>query len=214
MTFEARRLSKTLRERTLYRDVSLSLEPGQTLAVRGPSGTGKSQLLRQLAGLESVSNGAVSEAGEVLFRDRGFEQWSPYEWRTQICYVPQHVPRLDGTPREFAANLARLREQRSIEAQDPATIAARFGITSVNWNQPWSELSIGERQRTLLATFLARRPAVLLLDEPTAALDDDVARAVEAQLADQTCVWVTHSAEQAARVADNILNLGDLAHAD
>lgn len=198
----------------LYTGLDLRLERGQTLAVRGPSGSGKSQLLRQLAGLDSDSRQGVAQVGDVLCRDRTFEQWNAFEWRTEVCFVPQQAPRLEGTPGECAARIASFRQQVARESEDPLLLAERFGIERTQWDQPWSELSVGERQRSLLAIMLSRRPSVVLLDEPTAALDEDSALAVEAALEDQTCVWVTHSSEQADRVADSTLNLSKVNDAD
>lgn len=212
MTFEARGLRKELQGRVLYSDLEFRLEPGQTLAVRGASGSGKSQLLRQLAGLDADAD--QTQSGTVSFRELSRDEWSPFEWRTEVCFVPQHTPRLSGTPAEFAERIAHFREQQSREATDPRGLATRFGLNDSQWVQPWTELSIGERQRMLLAVLLSRRPGVLLLDEPTAALDPDSTCAVEEALGDQTCIWVTHDSQQAERVADTSLFLTGAPNAD
>lgn len=214
MTFEAHDLRKEVKGRTLYQDLSFRLEPGQTVAIRGASGSGKSQLLRQLAGLDSDSERGLEQAGRLTYLDRSLEDWDPYQWRAEVCLVPQHAPRLDGTPAECFVRIAGFRTQPSREASDPLELAAAFHLTRAQWEQPWSELSVGERQRSLLAILLSRRPGVLLLDEPTAALDVDSVQIVEAQLRDQTCVWVTHSPEQAKRVADSTLHLSGGTNAD
>ncbi len=214
MLLEARGLRKEVQGRVLYTGLDLRLERGQTLAVRGPSGSGKSQLLRQLAGLDSDSAQGVVQAGHITYRDRTFDQWNAFEWRTEVCFVPQQAPRLEGTPADCAARIASFRQQVKRESHDPLVLAGRFGIDRAQWDQAWSELSVGERQRALLAMMLARRPGVVLLDEPTAALDEDSARAVEAELKDLTCVWVTHSTEQATRVAEITLDLSKVNDAD
>ena len=212
MTFEARGLQKELQGRTLYTDLAFRVEVGQTLAVRGASGSGKSQLLRQLAGLDADAE--LTQAGSITYLDRDLDEWGPFQWRTEVCFVPQHAPRLSGTPAEFATRIAGFHEQQTRNASDPKQWAARFGLSDSHWDQPWTELSIGERQRMLLANLLSRRPGVLLLDEPTAALDVDSVRAVEEALADQTCIWVTHSPEQAERVASGSLFLSKESDAD
>lgn len=212
MTFEARGLRKELQGRTLYADLEFRVEPGQTLAVRGASGSGKSQLLRHLAGLDADAE--QTQAGSIAYLNRDRDEWDPFQWRAEVCLIPQHVPRLTGTPAEFATRIASFREQQAREANDPKKWTERLGLSKSHWAQPWTELSIGERQRMLLAILLARRPGVLLLDEPTAALDQDSAYAVEEALADQTCIWITHSPQQAARVASDSLFLSRESDAD
>ncbi len=200
--FLARGLRRSIAGRTLFEDVSLELATGEVVAVRGPSGVGKTQLLRQLAGLDPL------ESGELSLDGRGPEEWGPQAWRAEVQYVPQVAPVLAGTPREFAASVSRLRVQRGREGDEPLELARAWGLGEAEWDKEWRSLSVGERQRALLAVLLARRPRVLLLDEPTASLDPGSVGAVEASLAASTCVWVTHHADQAARMATRVLELG------
>jgi ABC-type multidrug transport system ATPase subunit len=200
--FAARGLRRSIPGRTLFEDVQLELVEGEVLAVRGASGAGKTQLLRQLAGLDPL------EAGELRLDGRTPDEWGAQAWRAEVQYVPQVAPPMAGTPREFAASLARLRVQRKREAGDPLELASGWGLSATEWDKEWRSLSVGERQRALLAILLARRPSVLLLDEPTASLDPGSVEAVEQSLAASTCVWVTHHPEQAARMATRVLTLG------
>lgn len=214
MAFEARALSKEVGGRELYRDLAFRLEEGQTLAVRGPSGVGKSQLLRQLAWLDADRGPGLQQSGELSLGGRGPGEWGAQEWRAEVCYVPQVAPPVLGSAADLEQRIADFRVQRGREAADARGLAARLGMGGATWHQPWSELSVGERQRLMLAVLLSRRPAVLLLDEPTAALDPASIEAVEELLRDITCVWVTHSAFQAERVADEVLTLGSVIDAD
>ena len=200
--FLARGLRRSIPGRTLFEGVSLELKTGEVVAVRGASGVGKTQLLRQLAGLDPL------EAGELSLDGRGPEDWGAQAWRAEVQYVPQVALVLAGTPREFAASLARLRVQRAREGEEPLDLARAWGLRESEWDKEWRSLSVGERQRALLAVLLARRPRVLLLDEPTASLDPESVGAVEESLAASTCVWVTHHADQAARMATRVLELG------
>ncbi len=145
---------------------------------------------------------------------RSFEQWGAFAWRREVAYAPQQVPRLIGSPADFAERMAGLKSQRGTHGRDGAALSREFGLEVKHWTSPWSELSIGERQRALLAIFISRAPQVLLLDEPTAALDPDSTRAVEGALGDFACVWVTHQAAQESRIADEVIQLGAMAHAD
>jgi len=207
MTFEARGLARELGGRVLYRDLAFRLEKGRTLVVRGPSGSGKTQLLRQLGDLDSGARSELRQEGGLTWGGRSPEEWGGCGWRAEVCCVPQVVPALTGTPAELELRIAGLRAQRGREAEDPRALAQGLGLGAAAWEQPWGELSVGERQRLLLAVLLSRAPGVLLLDEPTAALDEEGAERVEALLKERTCVWVTHSAAQAERVADATIRL-------
>ena len=214
MRLEARGLKKEIGGRELYRELDLRVEQGCTLAIRGPSGAGKSQLLRHLAGLDPNRSATIVQAGSISLNGRDYEQWDPFEWRSQVCSVPQQVPRLQGAPAELEDRIAKLSVQRDRKSDDPRELAVSFGLSTELWERPWTELSIGEGHRALLAILLARCPAVILLDEPTAALDPDATAAVEERLKGATCVWITHSSDQAGRVGDEILTLSGETDAD
>lgn len=198
----ARGLGRSIGERTLFRDLDLEVGPGEVVAVRGPSGSGKSQLLRTLAWL------VPAEAGELSLDGRTPDAWGPTRWRAEVTYVAQRPPVLLGSPAEHLEAIARLRIQRTRAADDAVALAERWGLPASAWARPWRELSGGEAQRAALAVAVSRRPAVLLLDEPTSALDPTALAAVEADLAGRAAVWVTHDRDQAARVAVRTLELG------
>ncbi len=171
------------------------------MVIHGPSGVGKSRLLRALAGLDPIDGGTIAL--------RGVPQagWSMPAWRAEVCYVPQGIPSLPSTPRAFWERVQQFHTQRHRAHGDPFDHAARWGVPDARWDRSWSQLSGGERQRLYLAIALAREPAVLLLDEPTSALDPEATRAVEASLAARTAVWVTHAHDQIERVAQRTLKL-------
>lgn len=202
MLFEASSLSRRFGDRVLYEGLSFSLEEGEVLAVRGASGSGKTRLLRQLAALDPLEGGALSLDG------RSPGEWGYPRWRSEVSFVPQPAPVFAGTPDELAERIAALRVQRERPARDPRELGDDWGLPRSRWSAPWKELSLGERQRALLAILLAREPRVLLLDEPTATLDPDSVRAVETSLRTRTCVWVTHLPEQAERVGTRVLHVG------
>jgi putative ABC transport system ATP-binding protein len=206
VVFEAEGLTRSVGERLLFEDVRLRLPAGERVAVVGPSGAGKSLLLRGLAWLEPF------DAGEVRLEGRTPQAWTIPAWRAEVCHVPQHPPGLPGSPEEFLTTLETFRTQRKRAAQDPRAVAESWGLSPERWRTPWSRLSGGEQQRALLAIALSRRPRVLLLDEPTSALDAEATTAVEDALGDQSAVWVTHDAAQAARVARQVIRLSTNQH--
>lgn len=213
MELRAKGLRKAMKGKVLYQSLDFELHAGQTIVVRGPSGAGKSQLLRQLSGLDAQRPGFLEESGCMSLDGRTFEQWGPFDWRREVSYAPQQVPRLVGSPADFQARLATFKVQREVNERDALALTRDFGLDESHWQQPWAELSIGERQRVLLAIFIARQPAVLLLDEPTAALDPDATLAVEDALRDRACMWVTHHEDQEQRIADDVIDLGAKTHA-
>lgn len=182
----------------LFEGVSFALGAGQRARIAGPSGVGKTVLLRILAGLAEPAAGTVRLAGRTLPEVGGAA------WRSTVAYVPQHPPVMPGTPDETWRLVAGLRQHRGRAVSSPAVSGAALGVDAAMLARPWTALSGGERQRVHLAITLALSPEVLLLDEPTSALDPDNAAAVEALLADHTAVWVTHDPALAARLAADI----------
>ncbi|MFQ5644232.1 MAG: ATP-binding cassette domain-containing protein [Thiogranum sp.] len=173
--------------------ISLSLEAGELVCLSGPSGSGKTLLLRALADLD------VSE-GRVSLENTARQQITPTEWRRRVAYLPAEsrwwAPQVgDHFPPGWQELFGRLGF-----SEDVAT---------------WSveRLSSGERQRLALARLLANRPAVLLLDEPTANLDPGNTGKVEHIVLSwlrehaAACLWVTHDQAQIARIADRVLVL-------
>lgn len=174
--------------------VTFDLADGECLAVCGPSGVGKSLLLRAVADLDP-------SVGDVRLDGTSREAMSGPEWRRAVCWV--------------AAEPGWWEETARAHFPDPAE-ADRFaddlGVDRAALDRPIATLSTGERQRLALARALARRPRVLLLDEPTAALDGASVARVEALIAARradglSVIWVGHDPAQIARVARRRLGL-------
>jgi putative ABC transport system ATP-binding protein len=194
-------LSLQLESRTLFEGVSFELPEGDVLWVRGPSGSGKSQLLRLIAGL-------VGGGGRVSWRGDDRDRTDPTRWRRRVSYVAPELPRgVAATGVELRARVEGLHAQRGVDG-DPVGLAEGWGLGADAWERPLSQLSSGEAQRLWLALVLSRRPEVLLLDEPTRALDPDATAAVESSLAGHTALWVSHDPAQGARVAAGEVSLG------
>ncbi|MGI5444473.1 thiol reductant ABC exporter subunit CydD [Streptomyces sp. CA-243310] len=190
--------------------VSLVVEPGECVALTGPSGAGKSTLLQVLLGFVEPTAGRVSVAGVDL------ADLAPEQWRERIAWVPQRPHLFAGT---IAENVRLARPDASDEAVAEALTdaGAREFVSALPrgadtvLGEGGMGLSAGQRQRLALArAFLADRP-VLLLDEPTAALDGEteaaVVEAVRKLAIGRTVLLVVHRPALLA-VADRVVVVG------
>jgi ABC-type iron transport system FetAB ATPase subunit len=173
-----------------------SLLAGECVAIQGPSGAGKSVLLRMLADLDP-------HEGEVLLDGQSAASMPAPAWRAQVVYQAAEPAWWEASAgQHFTA------AQRGFVREAMAALDLAPGLLDTEIER----LSTGERQRLALVRSLACAPRVLLLDEPTAALDPaSVARAealLRARLADgMALLIVTHSAEQARRLAQRVFHL-------
>jgi putative ABC transport system ATP-binding protein len=183
----------------VLRGLSIAIEPGAT-AVLGPSGCGKSTLLRLLNRL------ADPDEGSVRFRGEDVRALDPLDLRRRAVLVPQLPAPLPGS---VADNVRYGPALHGVEV-DPLRPIELAGLDASYAERDASRLSVGEQQRVMLARALALDPEVLLLDEPTAALDDRAKSGVEETLGRLPCstVLVTHERAQAERLARRVVELG------
>lgn len=198
-----RQVGRSFGGRTVLSDVSLSIAPGEVVAVIGASGCGKSTLLRAAAGLDTGYSGSIL-IGEQPVR--------PYDERTAVGFQEPRLMPWRSVRKNVSLGLPRgLPASEGVERVDE--LLELVGLADRAELRP-REISGGMAQRTSLARALARRPGVLLLDEPFGALDaltrlkmQDLLLEVHAQTA-TTVLLVTHDVDEALQLSDRILLLG------
>ena len=175
--------------------LSLTIAPGELVCLTGISGCGKSLLLRAIADLDL-------HLGDVFFADQNANTFSPPIWRKKIGLLqPTSYWWSDVVRAHFA------------KPEIALPIMARLEIPSAALDWRVERMSTGERQRMSIVRLLANRPAVLLLDEPTANLDPTTSLLVESLIADYKAensspvLWVSHDLLQVKRIADRHLTI-------
>ena len=174
--------------------VSFRLAAGESLVVRGASGSGKTLLLRAIADLDPSQ-------GSIVLECQARESMPAPQWRRLVCYLPA----------ESGWWAERVRDH-FVDWQAALPLVAELKISDACGEWPIQRLSTGERQRLALIRAMVQKPKILLLDEPTSGLDAETTSRVEAlikrhQKAGGGVIWVTHDAAQLKRVASRILVL-------
>ena len=193
--------------------VTMDVGPGESLAVMGPSGSGKSTLLNLIAGLDRPTAGTVTVGGERVdtLSETGLARFR----RGQIGMIFQFFNLLDDmTVLDnvlLPAQLAGMPTPRARVRAGELLAALRIGQHKDAYP---ARLSGGERQRVAIARALVNRPALLLADEPTGALDTSTGEEIGALLLDlnrqgQTLILVTHNPDLAARYARRVIEIVD-----
>jgi sulfonate transport system ATP-binding protein len=197
-----RGVNRTFGTHTVLDNVDIEIEPGEVVALLGSSGSGKSTVLRLIAGLDRATHGRIEIDGKAV---RGIDP---------RCAVVFQEPRL--LPwRTMAANVAFGLQRGTARSKGSGAVQHWLDVVGLREfadHYP-RQVSGGMAQRAGLARALARRPSVLLLDEPLAALDaltrlrmQDLLDAVQ-QEAGTTTLLVTHDVDEAAILADRVLIL-------
>jgi putative ABC transport system ATP-binding protein len=201
----AENLGRSVPGKVLVSDATFEVYKGETLAIVGPSGSGKSSLLRLLNRLDEPTSGTVYIDGI------DYRQIAPRELRRRVGMVTQRPYLFPGT---VADNLQFGPRQRGQELSPAVVEELLAGVGLAGYgSRDVANLSGGEVQRVSFARALANSPEALLLDEPTSAVDDDAKRGVETliqrigQNQGIPCVLVTHDVGQAERLAGRALIL-------
>ena len=198
-----RNVSKTFNGTPALSEVSLSVQRGEFIAIIGSSGSGKTTMIKILAGFESPDAGDVLMNGERINEQPPWERNMPMVWQNLALFPFLNV--LENA--EFGLKMRGIakveRRRRSMEWLEKLEISA-FAARAV------SDLSGGQRQRVALARTLVMEPEILLLDEPLSALDANMVvhmQGVLSQLQKEagiTFLYVTHSHSEAFAMADRV----------
>jgi putative ABC transport system ATP-binding protein len=188
----------------LIRDVSFAVNSGDRLGILGPSGAGKTVLLRVLAMLDPLDAGAIHWQGQPVRGD------AVPAYRKQVIYLHQRPPLLEGSVEQnlrFPFTL-KAHQARAFDRRRAIDLLMSLGRDAAFLDKTSGDLSGGEAQIVAFVRAVQLEPAVLLLDEPTASLDPATAQALEtvlngwltARAGERALVWVSHDREQSLRM--------------
>ena len=212
MKLDIRNVCRSFDSRKALEDASLSLEDVRSLVLIGPSGGGKSTLLRIIAGLETPDSGTVTINGDTI----KFDERDLLLHRRNIGVVFQafnlfpHLTALEN----LLLPLTVAHGQTKAQARDAALqILSRFGLQG-HANQKPASLSGGQKQRIAIARALVTQPQLILLDEPTSALDPEMTHEVlemieELRSQGRELILATHEMAFARRAADQVAFVAD-----
>ena len=204
---ELRNISKKFGDKQILKDFNLIVPEKQVLAIVGPSGGGKTTLLRMLAGLETIDSGQVIYNGEIL-------DVAELEKRNLLGFVFQdfqlfpHLSVLENLTLSPIYTMNISKEEAEEKAQD---LLAHLGLSEHAKAYPYS-LSGGQKQRVALARAMMINPEIIGYDEPTSALDPALRLEVEKLILQNremgmTQIVVTHDLQFAENIADSILKV-------
>jgi putative ABC transport system ATP-binding protein len=209
-TLVLQNLGRQVQNRWLWQALNVEIYPGDRLAIKGPSGVGKSLLLRTIAGLESA------QTGRILFEGQPLSVLHMPDYRAKVVYLHQRPALMEGTVED---NLKvpfqlKIHDRKRYDRSLILSYLAQLDRPSSFLETPSQALSVGEMQLVAILRSLQLSPQILLLDEPTASLDDKTTQQVESILAQwqaadlrRILIWVSHNGAQLQRVCDRWVEL-------
>ena len=186
-------LSRQISTNWIWKNISLDLASGERLALTGASGSGKSLLLRTLAGLDVITSRPSAEKGSISYAAKSLQEWEMPQYRSKVCYIQQLPVFFEETVEENLKRIFRLKAHQHLqydrekilnwlkELAPPLSSSNSSGIADPSGflERPAKELSGGEAQCAALLRVLQLEPQVLLLDEPTSSLDTELTKLFE-----------------------------------
>ena len=204
---ELKNISKKFKDRQILSDFNLTVEENKILAIVGPSGGGKTTLLRMLAGLEKIDSGEIIYNGESLPIDE-------LEKRNLLGFVFQDFqlfPHLTVLENLVLSPIKTMNMAKNVAEKKATELLEKLGLEKQINNYPIS-LSGGQKQRVALARAMMIDPKIIGYDEPTSALDPELRLEVEKLILKNrelgiTQIVVTHDLQFAENIADSILKV-------
>ena len=204
---ELKNISKKFKDRQILSDFNLTVEKNKILAIVGPSGGGKTTLLRMLAGLEKIDSGEIIYNGESLPIDE-------LEKRNLLGFVFQDFqlfPHLTVLENLVLSPIKTMNMEKNDAEKKAIELLEKLGLDKQVNNYPTS-LSGGQKQRVALARAMMIDPKIIGYDEPTSALDPELRLEVEKLILKNrelgiTQIVVTHDLQFAENIADSILKV-------
>ncbi|MBU1306888.1 MAG: sn-glycerol-3-phosphate ABC transporter ATP-binding protein UgpC, partial [Alphaproteobacteria bacterium] len=207
-TIELQGLVKTYNKTTAVHGIDLTIKDGEFVVLVGPSGCGKSTTLRMIAGLEDISSGTLSIAGEVVNEKAPKQRNIAMVFQNYAIYPHMSVGKNIG----FGLYTSKLSTaEKDARILDTAKI---LGLETLLHRRP-SELSGGQRQRVAIGRAMVRDPAAFLFDEPLSNLDAQLRAQMRIEIKrlhqrlGTTIVYVTHDQIEAMTMADKIVVMRD-----
>ncbi|AAX72068.2 TPA: amino acid ABC transporter ATP-binding protein [Streptococcus pyogenes] len=204
---ELKNISKQFGQKTIFDGFNLTVQDGEVLSLVGPSGGGKTTLLRMLAGLESIDSGQVFYNGEDVGIDH-LENRNLLGFVFQDFQLFPHLTVLDNLTLSPTITMGKQKSDAKEKALD---LLARLGLKEHAQVYPYS-LSGGQKQRVALARAMMIDPQIIGYDEPTSALDPELRQTVEALIVQNremgiTQIVVTHDLVFAEAISDRIIRV-------
>src|SRR5580704_3452476 len=204
MSIELKNVTKTFGETPAVNDVSFTVNEGELMALLGPSGGGKTTVLRMIAGLE------MPTSGDVFIRGQRVNDLSVQERNIGFVFQNYALFKNMNVFKNIAFGLKIKKWKRADIKARVAELVTLFGLEGLEKRYP-HQLSGGQRQRVAIARALASKPSVLLLDEPFGAVDAKIRQELREWLVhlhhdlNVSTLFVTHDQEEAMEVSDRIV---------
>jgi sulfate transport system ATP-binding protein len=204
MSIELRDVTKQFGEVSAVHNVSFSVKEGELMALLGPSGGGKTTVLRMIAGLE------MPTSGDVFIRGRRVNDLSVQQRNIGFVFQNYALFKNMNVAKNIAFGLKIKKWKKTDIAARVAELLSLFGLEGLDHRYP-HQLSGGQRQRVAIARALASKPSVLLLDEPFGAVDAKIRQELREWLVtlhhdlNVTTIFVTHDQEEAMEVSNRIV---------
>ncbi|MDA8745198.1 ATP-binding cassette domain-containing protein [Rubripirellula amarantea] len=205
-------LSRRVGDKTLLDRVSLSIDAGDAIGLVGPSGSGKSTLMRAIAMLDPLNEGAIEFAGQPIIGN------TVPGYRLKVVYLGQRPTMLDANVEDnlrLPFSFAQVAKTGlSFDRDEAVSWLAKYGLPADVMRQNAMTLSGGQRQAIAMLRAILVDPSVILLDEPTASLDEDsiakfekLAKAWKDDKPARAWVWTSHDRDQVTRMTDRTISM-------